>query len=189
MLFEARNHKVFRGISIEKYHYNIEIGESCFAVRFVLKNKEEYILAQAKTEKEIKIKCSKFNKTFKTKTHFIKVTRTSDVDYEYESCTDDPSRHQPGTPYGKFKQEPFLECVCDYSVGGGYIYKYTVPKDYEKPDEFTIGASYLAEECRSDNPIFNDEFTIGASFASSDFYEAQNKEQPLKKRRRRHQHS
>ena len=55
------------------------------------------------------------------------------------------------------------------------IYNHIVPKDYEKPDEFTIGASYLAEECMSDNPIFNDEFTINASFASSDFYEAQNK--------------
>lgn len=175
MLFEAKNGKVFRGIQIDQYDYNLDIDESCYAVRFVLYNEEEYILAHCESEKEAKIKCANFNKIFKTKTHFILVTRISETEYEYETCSTDPSKSLPGTPYGKFTQKQKIKHNSDYSIGSSYVYNHIVPKDYEKPDEFTVGASYLAEECMSDNPIFNDEFAINASFASSDFYEAQNK--------------
>lgn len=184
MIFEAKNGRVFKGFPIDKYHYKLNINESCYAVRFVLYNEEEYILAHCKTEKEAKIKCSNFNKNFKTKTHFIKVTRVSENKYEYDSCTTDVTKSQPGTPYGSFTQEPYVEDVGDFTIGGKYTYNNT--KSKINTDEFTIGASVLAEECRKENPIFDDEFTIGASYASSDFYEYQTKNylSSLKKRKK-----
>ena len=175
MLFEARNGKLFRGIQIDQYDYKLSIDDSCYAVRFVLDNEEEYILAHCESEKKAKIKCARFNSIFKTKTHFILVTRVSETEYEYEVCSTDPSKSVPGTPYGKFTQSPKIKYNSDYSIGSRHVYSHTMPDGYEAPDEFTIGASYVAEEYMSDNPIFNDEFTINASFASSDFYEAQNK--------------
>lgn len=170
MIFETKRGKVFRGIQINIYRYNLRINESCFAVRLVLDNEEEYILAHRSGKKKAAKACSNFNHIFGIKTHYIRVTRVSETEYEYEVCATDPTRSIPGTPYGKFTQK--LIDYYDISSYERYVHnKASIPDDYEKPDEFTIGASYLAEECRYDNPIFNDEFTIGASFCSSDFYE------------------
>lgn len=172
MIFEAKNGRVFKGFPINEYHYNLKIDHSCFAVRFVLDNEEEYILSHCKTEKEAKIKCSNFNKQFLTKTHYIKVTRVSETKYEYETCSDDITRSVPGTPYGSFTQEQSIEEIDDFTIGGRYLYN-KIRNNHKKEinDEYTIGASYLASECVVENPIFDDEFAIGASYASSDFYE------------------
>lgn len=171
MIFESKNGKLFKGFPLTEFRYKLKINESCYAVRMVLYNEEEYILSQCKSIKEAKIRCDRYNKIFKTKTHFIKVTRVSDTKYEYESCNDS-GKLQPGTPYGSFNQSGnAIEEIDDYTIGGRYIYNKSYLKDKEKPDDFTIGASYCAEECIPDDPMLNDEFTIGASYASSDFYD------------------
>lgn len=178
MLFEARHGNQFNGFPINKYRFNLGINESCFAIRMILDDEEEYILAHCSSMKRAKSKHRDFVKCLGIKTDIIKVTRVNGTQFEYEAQRKS-SIPIIGTPYGKFKQSISQKLdIDDYTIGGRYLYeKIQVPLNkkakLEEPGEFDIDPSYLASECIKDNPLFDDEFTIGASYASDDFYQYQ----------------
>ena len=103
-------------------------------------------------------------------TNVVEVTRTSDTKYEYEVKNKDNCKHS-GSDYGTFTQEPLAK-IDEFTIRGRHL-RHNPYEGREQPDEYTVGASYLAEECVKHNPIIDDEFTVGASYASSDFYEYQ----------------
>lgn len=167
MLFE-KNNRVFNAYPLTKYHYNLKVSESCFAVRFVFDDGDEYVVKKYDTLEKAKAKCEQFNHRYKVNTHPIKVTRVSYDKYTYETCTR-RSHSKHGTRDGIFTQVPASK-VDDFTIRGR-THHYDYYKDKAQPDDFTIGASYLAEECIKPNAVMDDEFAIGASYASSDFYE------------------
>ena len=168
MLFE-KNHKMFNAFPINKFRYNLEVNESCYAVRFVFNDNDEYIIKKYQTLSQAKTKCEQFTKKFKVPVGTIKVTRVSDSEYEYEACWRNMKKDHVGKLNGTFTQVPVTK-IDEFTVRGRNHY-FSIPNGRECPDDFTIGASYLADECVKDNPIVDDEFVIGASYASSDFYE------------------
>lgn len=131
MIFEARNGKTFKGWPISKYRYNLEVNESCYAIRMVLDNGEEYIVGHESDEVKCKKRCANFNKTFETKVHYIKVTRTSDEDYSYNVISATPNRNRPGTTDGKFVQE-VKDQFDEFTINPSYYRPTNIEKTKEK---------------------------------------------------------
>lgn len=168
MLFESRNGKQFIGWPITEYRYNLEVGTSCYAVRMVLDNEEEYVLGHCGKLSKCKYKCSCFNKSLQTKTHCVKVTRLSDTKYEYEVVRDDPYYNHksiPGNPYCTFEQKKVTAETDEFAIGykrHKHTYK---PENAEEPDEFTIGASYyVSENGGNTKKKKDDEYSMASSF-------------------------
>ncbi len=149
MIFEANNEKTFRGFPLNKYRFNLEVNESCYAIRFVLDNGEEYILWHNSDEVACKKKCAWFNREYNTKVHYIKVTRVSDTDYQYSMSHANTRKAIHGTVSGIFKQEQQQQ-FDDYTINPSYYKPTHVEKNRaNKKDKEDISLNDLYSNCVS----------------------------------------
>lgn len=133
MIFELCNYKQIKAFPINEYRYNLNVDESCFALRFV-HDGIEYVINAFKYSKKARSRCKDLLSRYGLKTRIVKVTRTSDTDYEYRELP-------KGSAVHSFKQDP----IDQFAIHGRRTKLY-IPEGAERPDEFTVGPSYYIPE-------------------------------------------
>lgn len=169
MIFLTEDNVEFHAFPLKQYHYKLNIGESCYAIRFITDDKEEYIISTYKNKQKCLNMCKCFSKKLKIQTHFIEVTRISEHEFTYE--THSLRNNIPGTQNGKFTQKNVLHHYYNDEYSIGVKYHNNVKPNKCDNNEFSINPSYLSDEYDDikNNQAFNDEFLINPSYATSDF--------------------
>ena len=118
MYFELFKNKKIRAFPVNEYRYNIDVDESCYAVRFIYDGVEYIIYVFNSSEKAFE-KSTYINKKSGIVTDVIEVTRLSDTKYEYNKVS-------LGSINGTFEQEP----IDQFAIHGRRV-KINVPKGAE----------------------------------------------------------